>query len=132
MARRAVDHLNQLNDFSYRNHQLGARTVTTEKIWFEPLSATLSKASSESLTVIGAIAENSKAGTLQIVAFQKNNKELAHRRALAVKHFLLDNFSGLKPGRIGVSWFAEPEQLVVNRKKLVIDESMSFFMTPAR
>ena len=43
MARRATANLNYLSDFAYRNHKLGPRTITTEKIYFEPFSPKLVK-----------------------------------------------------------------------------------------
>ncbi len=130
MARRATVHLNSLQDFSYRNHTLGARTITIEKIWFKPFSSVLSDASHESLRVIGAIAENTSKGKLQIVAYQKNNRELARSKALAIKNFLLEEFPAIPSERIGISWFAEPEVIQAGKMQLKIDESVSFFITP--
>ena len=130
MARRATIHLNSLKDFSYRNHRLGARIVTIEKIWFKPFSSALDDSSKESLRVIGAITSNSLKGNLQIVTFQKQNKRLARNKAVSIKKFLLQEFSTLRPDRIGISWFAEPQILPSGKNKLKIDESVSFFITP--
>jgi outer membrane protein OmpA-like peptidoglycan-associated protein len=127
MARRATIHLNALGDYSYRNHHLGARTVTTEKIRFQPLSAELSPASEESLRVIGSVIQNMPDVTLQIVFFQKNNRSLAQKRALAIKYFIQSEFPGIGSGRIGVSWFGEPQVISIKKKKRRIEESASFF-----
>ena len=129
MARQATDYLNLLDDFTFRNHRLGLRTVTTEKIWFEPFSPYLSTSSHESLNLICSMFENLPKGTLQVVVYQKNNKDLAKDKAHAVKGYLLEEFPGLKPDRIGISWFSEPQKITINKQDLTIDESVSFFVT---
>lgn len=129
MALQATDYLNMLGDFTFRNHRLGARTVTTEKIWFEPFSSILDASSHESLNVIGSIFENLDTGTLQIVVYQKNNKDLAREKAQAIKRYLVDEFPSIKPNKIGVSWFSEPHKVTIKKKNLTIDESVSFFVT---
>ncbi len=70
-----------------------------------------------------------KKGTMQIVAYQKNNKELARERAIAIKQLLLFEFSSIKTKQIGVSWFSEPQKLSIRGNKLSIDEAVSFFVT---
>jgi tetratricopeptide (TPR) repeat protein len=129
MAQQATDYLNMLDDFTFRNHRLGTRTVTTEKIWFEPFSSTLDPSSYESLNVIGTNFETLGKGTLQIVVYQKNNKELAKNKAHAIKRYLIDQFSSIEPKEIGISWFSESHKLEIRNKSLTIDESVSFFVT---
>jgi len=132
MAIRAASHLNRTGDFSFRNHKLGTRTVTTEKIRFTPFGATLSETSSESLILIGSIFSTMEKGTLQIVMYQKNNKKLARDRAHAIKRYLLAEFPEIKSEKIGISWFAVPQSLSIMGKKLVIDESVSFFVSKGK
>lgn len=127
MARRATAHLNAIGDFTYRNHHLGARTATIEKIWFVPLTAELSPASEDSLDLIGSVIKNMQNGTLQVVFYQKNNPVLAKKRAVAIKRYLEKEFPGLGRRGIGVSWFGEPQVITVEKKKQKIDESASFF-----
>ncbi|WP_163337365.1 tetratricopeptide repeat protein [Desulfopila sp. IMCC35008] len=129
MARRAVDHLNYLGDFSYRNHRLGPRTVTLEKIYFEPFSDRLSGNSVESLNLVGGIAEKMKKGKLQILVYQKNNKKLAKARATAIRQYLIEEFPGLPLKRIGISWFDSPQSFKIKKKKMKIEESVSFFIS---
>ena len=129
MARQATDYLNMLDDFTFRNHRLGSRIVTIEKIWFEPFSSTLDSSSYESLNVIGANFETLGIGTLQIVVYQKNNKGLARKKAHIIKRYLIDEFSDIEPNDIGISWFSEPHKLEIRKRSLTIDESVSFFIT---
>ena len=128
-ARQATTYLNTLGDFTFRNHRLGVRTVTIEKIWFERFSSTLDTSSYESLNVVGSNFENLGKGILQVVVYQKNNKDLAREKAHAIKRYLTDEFSAIEPKEIGISWFAEPHKLTIKKKSLTIDESVSFFVT---
>jgi tetratricopeptide (TPR) repeat protein len=129
MARQAVAHLNTLSDFSFRNYTLRARTVTLEKIYFEPFTAQIDKGSKPSLELIGAIYSNMGKGKLQIAVYQLKNKELAKQRALSIKSFLLKKYPKIKKKDIGVSWFDSPEIIKVAKRKRRINESVSFFIT---
>ena len=129
LARRATDHLNMLSDFSYRNHTLGARTITLTKINFKPFEAELDSGSYPSLKLIGATVSNMGEQTLQIVVFQKNNKKLARAKAISIKKYLQETFHDLKGKRIGISWFSEAEQFKIAGKKLQSNESVRFFLT---
>jgi tetratricopeptide (TPR) repeat protein len=129
MARQATDYLNLLGEFTFRNHRIGVRTVTIEKVWFEPFSPVLDASSHESLNVIGSIFEDLDKGTLQIVVYQKNNKDLARTKAQSIKRYLVDEFLEIQPEEIGVSWFSEPHKVSIKKKNLTIDESVSFFVT---
>ena len=128
-AQRASDYLNRAGDFNFRNHALGPHIVTTEKIRFVPFTADLANASHDSLLLIREVFQDLQSGTLQIVVYQKNNKELAKQRALAIKQFLLNEFSMINTEQIGVSWFVVPQKVTIKETKLSIDESVSFFVT---
>lgn len=130
LARRATTHLNHLSDFSYRNHSLAVRTVTLGKIRFEPFKDKLSKSSYLSLDVVGATVSNMPKGTLQVIAYQKNNKELARKKAITVKKYLKKHFEDLdKHKRIQISWFDVSETYFAGTKKVRVDESIRFFLT---
>ena len=103
--------------------------VTVEKIRFDAFTAELADSSYESLRLIGEVFNDMDKGTLQIVVYQKNNKELAKKRAIAVRQFLREEFPALATGQIGMSWFAEPQELKIKGKELSIDEGVSFFVT---
>jgi len=125
LARNAADHLNALGDFSYRNYQLGVRTVTVRQIRFT--GAEVAKESLSDLEMIGEIAGRMQSGVLQVVVYQKGDKKLAKGRALSIRRQLLKNSPELGEKRLGVSWFGEPQR---NRKKgWTIEESVDFFLT---
>lgn len=129
MARTAVVHLNTLEDYSFRNYRLRSRTVTIEKINFQPFSSQIDKGSYRSLSLIGAIFNNMKKGTLQVIVYQLNNKELARRKARNIKNYLLTHYPDLQPRDIGISWFDSSEVIRISKKKKKINESVSFFVT---
>jgi len=129
LAQRATDHLNVTGDFSYRNHTLAARTITLAKIAFKPFTAELDSAARPSLKLVGATAANMGKGTLQVIVYQKNNKELAREKALSIKKFLQEQFPALRGNRIRTSWFTEPEEFIIDGRKLRADESVRFFLS---
>ncbi len=127
LARKATLHLNQLKDFSYRNYPLGSRTVTVEKIGFAPFSAELEKSSEPSIELIGRVAAKGSKGILQVVVYQKNDRELAKKRAFAIGKYLADLYPELSKKRMRLSWFGVPQRK--RGKRWVINESVDFFIT---
>ena len=125
----AINHLNQLGDFSYKNHYLGARTIPLVKISFEPFSDKLYPSSKQALDVVGATATNIGRGKLQVLVFQENNKELAKARAIAIKQYLNKTFPALASEKIGVSWFGQPETLEAQGEMVQNPDSVSFFLS---
>ncbi len=129
LAIRATNHLNRIGDFSYRNHYLGRRTLTLTKIWFRPFTAELDPYSYPALDLVGATASNMKKGTLQVVVFQKNDRELARKRAASVKKYLQKKFPRLQGRKIRISWFDRSEVFTVDGKRQKSGESVRFFLT---
>lgn len=129
LALRATDHLNQLKDFSYRTHYLGARRVTLTKIRFVPFTDKLASGAKPSLDVIGATATNMNRGKLQVIVYVEHDQKLARARAISIKRYLLEKFPVLKKKGIGISWFDQPEVWKVEGKKVHNPDSVRFFLT---
>lgn len=129
MARYAVDHLNDLGDYTFRNYTLLSRTVTVEKILFIPFTEEIDRGSQKSLEFIGVVASNMHKGRLQIVVYQLKNKELAKKKAIAIKKFLTKKYPTLKKADIGISWFDVPETIRIAKKSRKINDSVSFFIS---
>ncbi|MBW1815350.1 MAG: tetratricopeptide repeat protein [Deltaproteobacteria bacterium] len=79
MARRATRHLNYLGDFSYRNYLIGSRTITMKKIQFKPDSSKLTPEDKDTLNFLGSILRYAKHVSIHIVAYKKNDKQLAEK-----------------------------------------------------
>jgi tetratricopeptide (TPR) repeat protein len=126
LAQNAVDHLNELGDFSYRNYILGARKLTVKALRFEKSGAELAGESLQTLELIGDTAAAMRSGVLQVVVYQKGDVQLAKSRALNIRRQLLKQSPDLDRERIGISWFGESQR---NRnKKWNIEESVDFFL----
>jgi tetratricopeptide (TPR) repeat protein len=129
LARRAADHLNMLGDFSYRNHRLGRRTVTLPAITFAPFSAELTPSAEAALDLVGSTVSHLKKGKLDILVYQKNNRELASRRATSIKRYLEKQFHVLKTEeRIRLSWFDVAEKRKLAGRTVRVEESVVFFL----
>lgn len=127
MASQAAKKLNALGVFDYKNFTIGSRTITLEKIQFEPFSDRIMTKSGPSLHLLSAVVENMKHGTLHVVVYQKGNKALAKLRAHSISKYLTGELPKNWPGRIALSWFDVGEEKEVNGKTYVEDESVLFF-----
>ena len=125
-ARQAVQRLNSIGDFEYRNYLIGCRTITLEKIWFEPFTDKIDRYSEPSLVMLGEILKNNPEISIHIVAYQKNNLSLAKARALRVKRYLIEKYPQIQSSRLRVSWFDVPEKIQFKSKVHLEDESINF------
>jgi tetratricopeptide (TPR) repeat protein len=125
-ALRAVDHLNELGDFRYRNFTIGYRRVTLEHIPFPPGSATLLSQGMPSLQVLGTILSINDMIHLEIVCFKNGDPALAAARAKAVRDYLLQQFPWLKPSRIGARGIGRNERTKAGSKVYLLDDSTTF------
>lgn len=127
MTRNAVEHLNRLGDFSYRNHIIGPRIVTLRKIQFEPFSDKLTGVAKDSLDFLGEILSISREVSIHVVVYQKNNLKLAEQKAKNIKRYLDEKYSGIQSSRINISWFDVPEKISIGDRIFNEDESVNFF-----
>lgn len=128
-ARLATDRLNRLGNYTYRNYSLGYRTVTLAEIAFVPSSGTLSETSYPSLDLLGETIVNMSKGTLNIIVYSLNNRDLAKKRAISIRHYLTGRFPDLETNkRVRLSWFGTAERRVVLKKTIRIKESVQFFL----
>jgi len=128
-ALRAVDHLNQLGDFSYRNFTVGYRRVTLERIPFSPGSAKLLAQGKPSLQVLGTILSINDEIFLEVVCYKNGASALAAARAKAVRDYLLEEFPRLKLSRIGARGIGHKERIQIGSKRYLLDDSTSFLTT---
>ena len=128
-ALRAVDHLNQLGKFSYRNFTVGYRRVTLEHIPFPLGSAKLLSQGKPSLQVLGTILSINDQVWLEIVCYKNSDPSLAAARATAVRDYLLQEFPRLKPSRIGARGIGRKERIKTGSKVYLLDDSTTFITT---
>ena len=128
-ALRAVDHLNQLGKFSYRNFTVGYRRVTLEHIPFPLGSAKLLSQGKPSLQVLGTILSINDKIWLEVVCYKNGDPSLATARAKAVRDYLLQEYPRLKPSRIGVRGIGRTERIKTGSKVYLLDDSTTFITT---
>ena len=126
LARTAARYLNGYGHFDYRNHIIGKRTMTLAQIRFEPSSARIRKVSRPSLDKLARVAALNSQLVLHIVAYQKNNHQLAEMRAKSIKKYLLDQERDLNGNRLKVSWFDKPETVKVGQQVYHLGSAINF------
>ncbi|WP_457572005.1 tetratricopeptide repeat protein [Desulfovulcanus sp.] len=125
-ALRAVDHLNGLGDFSYRNFTIGYRRVTLKNISFAPGTDKILPEAKPSLKVLGSILSINKKIALKIIGYKKGDPVLAKARAKAVKDYLLENFPDIAPSRLTYDGYGRAERVKIKNKTYFLDKSISF------
>jgi tetratricopeptide (TPR) repeat protein len=128
-ALRAVDHLNELGEFSHRNFTIGYRRVTLEHIPFPPGSTKLLSQGKPSLQVLGTILSINAKIYLEVVCYKNGDPALAAARAKAVRDYLLQEFPRLKPSRIGARGIGRKERIRTGSKVYLLDDSTTFITT---
>ena len=101
--------------------------LVLQKISFDPVKFELEKESRISLQTIGAMTKKNSKITLHILAYQKNNKTLARKKAITIRTYLLDMFPRIKPEQIKLSWFGVPERISTGKVNHTLDDSINLF-----
>ncbi len=127
MSSNAVHHLNLLGDFSFRNYLIGVRTIPLRQIRFKPFSPDLTPESMDSLYDLGDVLSKKTDLSIHIIAYQKNNKPLAEKKAKQIKRYLLEQFPQIPANNLKVSWFDVPEKIKIENSFFSEDESVNFF-----
>jgi len=76
---------------------------------------------------LGEVFEKQTRFELHILAYQKNNKNLAKARAKSIKQYLTDRSRYIGPSRVKISWFDVPEKIAVGKIRFNEDETINFF-----
>ncbi|UZP65835.1 tetratricopeptide repeat protein [Desulfovibrio mangrovi] len=126
LALRAVDSLNALGDFSWRNFLIGKRRVSFEAVQFEPGTDELKNDAKPSLQLLGAMLGNSKTLKVHIVTYVDAAPELARKRALRIREYILGYAGGVSPAQLPLSWFGVPEKVTAGGKTKDLREAVSF------
>ncbi|WP_147820663.1 tetratricopeptide repeat protein [Salidesulfovibrio onnuriiensis] len=126
LALYATVRLNQHGDFTYRNFIIGSRNLTLMPSAFREGTAEQVFETKPSLAVLGAMMEENDKLSIHIVSYCKGDKELARKRAQAVRGYILSGHPHFDPARLPLSWFDVSETVEVRGKKYFLDESVQF------
>ena len=121
-----TDKLNSLGDFTYRNFILGKRNVTLRTLKFKSGSAKSELEGNLSLRLLAAIMTSDMGAAFHIVAYCKDNPELAKERAAKIKKHILNAHPGIASERLPLSWFGVPEVIKRGGKIYKLDDSIRF------
>jgi tetratricopeptide (TPR) repeat protein len=128
LARLAVDRLNQIGDYEYRNYVIGPRIVTLKQVRFNEGTVKITPEYKPSLNVVGSILTNNPQLSINVVVYQKNSKHLAENRAKNIKKYLLSKFPTIAANRVRLSWFPEPETIRVKGNAVIkLEEAVNIF-----
>jgi len=129
LARGAVEHLNALGDFAWRNHLVGRRMVTMRVVRFAPGTTDILRESGPSLDHLAAVLDNTPGVVLHVLVFQPGDKALAEARAKALRARL----ARVRPevySRVRASWFDTAETVPAGARSIRLPESVEFFTQP--
>ena len=125
-AASAVDHLNQYGDFEFRSYQIGKRRLAMPQIRFRS-NQTIASQSKENLNEVGRVIHGNPELTLHVVVFQHHDATLAKRKALAIKHYLLEHDHTLALQRIQASWFDSQPRITAGDKGFALEAAVLLF-----
>jgi len=128
-ANQAVEFLNNNGDFSYRKIQLGPLRIVKRNLHFTESSTLSDEAARNTLDDVGQVVARNRKLQLHVVSYVENNETLAKSRAIAIKHYLNDQFAGLAPQRIKLSWFGVAETVPLEGRTYRLNDSIHMFAT---
>ncbi|MBU0960214.1 MAG: tetratricopeptide repeat protein, partial [Proteobacteria bacterium] len=125
-AGRAVSHLNNLGDFSYRSYQLGNRRIVFSHQALLGESNSPDDRDREIRTLALLLLENPNLD-LNIVTFQEKDSESAKSQAQELKNLLLAATGKKVQSRIRLSWFGEAETVTANTNPYHLTKGILIF-----
>ncbi|WP_197498799.1 tetratricopeptide repeat protein [Halodesulfovibrio spirochaetisodalis] len=126
LALKAVDRLNAIGDFSWRNSYIGKRRVSFISVKFKKGTAQIISESRPSLQLLGSMLKNSPKLRVNIVVYAKGKTSLAKQRALAVKKYILGYIPDVEKQQLILSWFGTSEKVRAGKRALYLPESVQF------
>lgn len=123
---RAVTHLNNLGDFSFRSYQLGVRKIVLCQQALLGESDTPDEREQE-IKILALLLLKNPNLDLNIVTFQENNLALAKSQAQELKKQLLVIAGKEAQPRIRLSWFGESETLTTNTNTYQLAKGVLLF-----
>lgn len=110
-AYRAVEHLHQLGDFSFRSYRLGNNRVILN---MEALLDSSSIEHEQEITHLAGIIKNTNQKELHLVFFKNNDKTAAKRAAISLREKILRQLGAEYIFPIRVSWFDSAETVLMD------------------
>ena len=127
-AYRALQHLHELGDYSYRKYQLGYRTLILNQ---DHLLESAGVDRDREINFLTRRFVGQPLETLNIVVYMKDDILQAKQTARALRAAILSKIPQKYKKMIRVSWFGEPESVATaNRKAVLLSEGILIFSQP--
>ncbi len=127
-AYRAVEHLNEIGDFTFRSYQIGFRRIISNQ---ELLLGTDSTARQREIDFLADSFRQATGNVLNIIVFQAGNTSLAGKHARDLKYSLSDHLNGTLSKNVNISWFGQPEKVrSASGKEFPLQKSLLIFSKP--
>lgn len=127
-AYRAIDHLQQLGDFTFRSYRIGIHSVVVN---VSALLQTGSAAQKKEVEVLANAVNRTAPQELQVVVYNKGNKNESREIALNLRNQILGEIGPEHDAPIMVSWFDTAEIVSFeNGEKQELSQSIQIFSNP--
>ena len=122
----AVDFLNKLGNYTYKNLIINKHKIVMKEIKFEYFKDKIASSSYSSLNLLAKkLTQNN---TLHIIVFQKNNSLFAKEKAKSIKKYILNTNEKINANKIKLSWFNKEKIIKVKNKKYFFNEYVEFIV----
>lgn len=112
-ASRAMQHLHELGDYSFRNYQLGEKSVILNQ---DRLLDPQDQERKREIDYLARHLNNRSLGELNIVVFVENDVQQAESIARSLRSAIAERAEGIEDNTVGVSWFDEAEPIETRDK----------------
>ncbi len=128
-AFRALEHLNNLGDFTYRAARIGPRKVIFHQA---ALLGDNARARRREITLLVGEIARTPSGPLNLVLFQAGDPEGAREKVMRLQTLLQQMLAGKGQRRISVSWFGEAETVhSASGRRYELKNGLLLFSAPA-
>ncbi len=105
-ADKALQHLYETGDYSYRQYQIGYKTVILNQ---ERLLGGSDPELEREIDYLVSQTDRRNVDELNVVIFVENNDEQARRKAQDIRLAITQRLTGKNENAVRISWFGEPE-----------------------
>lgn len=109
-ASRAMQHLHELGDYSFRNYQLGQKSVILNQ---DRLLDPQDHERKREIDYLARHLSSRSLGELNIVVFVQNDAQQAEAIARSLRSAIAERAEAIEDNTVGVSWFDEAEPIEI-------------------
>lgn len=126
-SRRALDHLIELQDFTFRDYLLGKQRLILNQ---KALLGTMSPEKAAEIKQIANILRQNDIAVCNIVVFNEAGSDLARKQASELKNLLHQTLGDQDSTSISISWFGESESYTTHFGTQTLKNGLLVFTSP--